>query len=92
LLFIVAAPASLVGGTKIKKISFSYGAETHGGNGPVSASSQRPSHCLVTTPRITMPPPGKLEVFIFWTVGIVVAILSGAVAIYASHLHLWDVH
>jgi hypothetical protein len=39
-----------------------------------------------------MPPPGKLEVFPFWTVGIVVAVLSGAVAIYASHLHLWGVH
>jgi hypothetical protein len=39
-----------------------------------------------------MPPPGKLEVFLFWASGIVVMILSGAVAIYASHLHLWDVH
>jgi hypothetical protein len=39
-----------------------------------------------------MPPPGKLEIFIFWALGIVVMILSGAVAIYASHLHLWDVH
>jgi hypothetical protein len=39
-----------------------------------------------------MPPPGNLEVFLFWTVGIVVAILSGAVAIYASQHHLWDVH
>ena len=43
-------------------------------------------------PRIKMPPPGKLEVFLFWAVGIVVMILSGAVAIYASHLHLWEMH
>jgi hypothetical protein len=39
-----------------------------------------------------MPPPGKVEVLLFWALGIVVMILSGAVAIYASHLHLWDVH
>jgi hypothetical protein len=39
-----------------------------------------------------MPPPSKLEVFLFWTVGIVVTILSGAVAIHASYLHLWDMH
>jgi hypothetical protein len=36
--------------------------------------------------------PGKVEVLLFWAFGIVVMILSGAVAIYASHLHLWDVH
>jgi hypothetical protein len=28
-----------------------------------------------------MQPPGNLEVFLFWAVGMVVAILSGAVAI-----------
>jgi hypothetical protein len=39
-----------------------------------------------------MPPPGKIEFFLFWAVGIVVMILSGAVAIYATLLHLWDVH
>jgi hypothetical protein len=39
-----------------------------------------------------MPPPSKLEVFLFWTVGIVVMILSGAVANCASYLHLWDMH
>ncbi len=39
-----------------------------------------------------MSPPGKLEVFLFWALGIVVMILSGAVAICATHLHLWDVH
>jgi hypothetical protein len=39
-----------------------------------------------------MPPPGKVEVLLFWASGIVVMILSGAVAIYASHFHLWDVH
>src|SRR5271165_5156516 len=36
-----------------------------------------------------MPPPSKLEVFLFWVVGIVITIVSGGVAIYASHLHLW---
>ena len=36
-----------------------------------------------------MPPPSQLEVFLFWVLGIVITILSGAVAIYASHLHLW---
>jgi hypothetical protein len=36
--------------------------------------------------------PGKVEVLLFWESGIVVMILSGAVAIYASYLHLWDVH
>jgi hypothetical protein len=30
--------------------------------------------------------------FAFRALGIVVMILSGAVAIYASHLHLWDAH
>jgi hypothetical protein len=39
-----------------------------------------------------MQPPGNLEVFLFWAVGMVVAILSGAVAIYASQHQLWDVH
>jgi hypothetical protein len=37
-----------------------------------------------------MPPPSQLEVFLFWVVGIVITTLSGGVAIYASHLHLWD--
>jgi hypothetical protein len=32
-----------------------------------------------------MPPPGKVEVLLFWALGIVVMILSGAVAIYANH-------
>jgi hypothetical protein len=50
--------------------------------------------CLPIEParRIAMPPPGKVEILLFWALGIVVMILSGAVAIYASHLHLWDVH
>jgi hypothetical protein len=39
-----------------------------------------------------MPPPSKLEVFLFWTVGIGGHDLSGAVAIHASYLHLWDMH
>jgi hypothetical protein len=33
-----------------------------------------------------MPPPSQLEVVAFWIVGIVITILSGGVAIYASHL------
>jgi hypothetical protein len=37
-----------------------------------------------------MGPPSELEIFLFWTVGIVIMILSGAVAIYATHHHLWD--
>jgi hypothetical protein len=36
-----------------------------------------------------MLPPGKLEVSLFWLLGIVITVLSGAVAIYATHLHLW---
>jgi hypothetical protein len=31
----------------------------------------------------------QLEVSLFWALGIVVMILSGAVAICATHLHLW---
>ena len=31
-----------------------------------------------------MAAPGKLEVFLFWALGIVVMVLSGAVAIYAN--------
>jgi hypothetical protein len=37
-----------------------------------------------------MPPPSQLEVVVFWVIRIVVTILSGGVAIYASHYHLWD--
>jgi hypothetical protein len=36
-----------------------------------------------------MPPPSQLEVVAFWIVGIVITILSGGLAIYASHHHLW---
>jgi hypothetical protein len=36
-----------------------------------------------------MPPPSQLEVLLFWTVGIVITIFSGGVAIYASHFRLW---
>jgi len=35
-------------------------------------------------------PPSQLEVVLFWIVGLVTTILSGAVAIYASHYHLWN--
>jgi hypothetical protein len=34
-------------------------------------------------------PPSQLEVVLFWIVGLVTTILSGAVAIYADHYHLW---
>jgi hypothetical protein len=39
--------------------------------------------------RRAMSLPGKFEVFLFWLVGIVITVLSGAVAIYATHFHLW---
>jgi hypothetical protein len=35
-------------------------------------------------------PPSQLEVVLFWIVGMVTTILSGGVAIYASHFHLWN--
>jgi hypothetical protein len=35
-------------------------------------------------------PPSQLEVVLFWIVGMVTTIASGAVAIYASHYHLWN--
>jgi hypothetical protein len=62
-------------------------------NGEVvtAATVQWPSP-FEPAPRIAMSPPGKLEVFLFWALGIVVMVLSGAVAIYATHFHLWDVH
>jgi hypothetical protein len=34
-----------------------------------------------------VPPPGRLEVALFWTAGIMIAILSGAVAIYVIRFH-----
>jgi hypothetical protein len=34
-------------------------------------------------------PPSQLEVVLFWIVGMVTTILSGGVAIYADHYHLW---
>jgi hypothetical protein len=37
-----------------------------------------------------MPPPSQLEVAVFWIVGIAITILSGGIAIYASHYRLWD--
>jgi hypothetical protein len=36
-----------------------------------------------------MPPPSQFEVVVFWIVGIMVTMLSGGVAIYASYHHLW---
>jgi hypothetical protein len=36
-----------------------------------------------------MPPPSQLEIAVFWIAGIVITILSGGVAVYASHFHLW---
>jgi hypothetical protein len=37
-----------------------------------------------------MPPPSQFEVVAFWIVGIVIAIPSGGVAIYATRYRLWD--
>jgi hypothetical protein len=37
-----------------------------------------------------LAPPSQLEVVLFWIVGLVTTILSGGVAIYASHYHLWN--
>jgi hypothetical protein len=37
-----------------------------------------------------MRPPSQLEVVVFWIVGIAITIVSGAIAIYASHHHLWN--
>jgi hypothetical protein len=35
-------------------------------------------------------PPSQIEVVLFWIVGLVTTVLSGAVAIYASNYHLWN--
>jgi hypothetical protein len=35
-----------------------------------------------------MPPPSRLEVFLFWITGLVITIVSGAVAVYVIHFHL----
>jgi hypothetical protein len=34
-----------------------------------------------------LPPPSQLEVVMFWTAGLVIAILSGAIAIYVINFH-----
>jgi hypothetical protein len=34
-----------------------------------------------------LPPPSRLELLLFWTAGFVIAILSGAVAIYVINFH-----
>jgi hypothetical protein len=34
-----------------------------------------------------VPPPGWLEVVLFWTAGLTIAILSGAIAIYVINFH-----
>jgi hypothetical protein len=38
-----------------------------------------------STKNYRMPPPSQLEIVVIWITGIVVTILSGGVAIYASH-------
>jgi hypothetical protein len=45
---------------------------------------------IVKLARPTMRPPGRFEILLFWTAGIVITILSGGVAIYASYFHLWN--
>jgi hypothetical protein len=71
----------------------------HSGGAPESRhardsglANRRPSFSLnrMFSDKGPAPPPSQLEVFLFWVVGIVITILSGGVAIYASHLHLWD--
>jgi hypothetical protein len=37
-----------------------------------------------------LAPPSQVEIVLFWIVGMVTTIASGAVAIYASHYHLWN--
>jgi hypothetical protein len=38
-----------------------------------------------------LPPPSQLEIILFWTTGIAIALISGGrVAVYAFRLHLWD--
>jgi hypothetical protein len=36
-----------------------------------------------------VPPPGRREVLSFWITGLVITVLSGAIAIYVIHFHLW---
>jgi hypothetical protein len=36
-----------------------------------------------------MSTPSQLEIVLFWIAGIVITILSGGVAIYASYHHRW---
>jgi hypothetical protein len=47
-------------------------------------------HTLSATNSRKLGPPSQLEVVLFWIVGMVTTILSGAVAIYADHYHLWN--
>jgi cytochrome c-type biogenesis protein CcmH/NrfF len=42
------------------------------------------------TESLAMAPPSQLEVVLFWASGIVIMMISGGVAIYASHFHLWN--
>jgi hypothetical protein len=51
----------------------------HRNQGPFSAVKSR-----------KLNPPSQLEVVLFWIVGLVTTILSGAVAIYAIHYHIWN--
>jgi hypothetical protein len=37
-----------------------------------------------------MPPTSRLEVVAFWIAGIVITMLSGGIAVYARHHHLWS--
>jgi hypothetical protein len=36
-----------------------------------------------------MPPPSQFEVVVFRIAGTVITVVSGGVAIYVSHHHLW---
>ena len=47
-------------------------------------------HSFSATNSRKLGPPSQLEVVLFWIVGMVTTIVSGGVAIYASHYHLWN--
>jgi hypothetical protein len=57
-----------------------------------ATAALRPRRWPIAPIRLPMPPPSDFEVVLFWIAGILIMTASGAVAIYASHHHLWDLH
>jgi hypothetical protein len=55
-----------------------------------AAPQSRCPHSLSSELEEAGSPESQLEVVLFWIVGMVTTILSGAVAIYADHYHLWN--